>query len=349
MSNTLRVFLSKWIFAFLMFLPLAGALRSQPGDRAEFNQTLSEAGKLFDAGDFAAVIQRLSPWVNQYPNDAELNHGLGLAYYQQQDFAATIRHLSSALQHEEKDSGAWRQSTEILGMAYYFSNRWPDAARLLAAASAWSPTNSTLSYSLAMSYLYSHDREHARETISRLFGVGPNTADAAMLTADLAYQEMAGDDAEALYLEVLKKRPDFPRIHYKLGLIAITNRNYDAAIEHMKAELAQNVSDSLAWHYLGEALAKLEKHDDAVEALQRAIWLNSTSVRSYVALGQVYSDQGKFAIAESSLKRALAIEPQNYQANYLLGRLYSKTNRPELARQQMALTEKLRKPAAEPK
>src|SRR5712691_241277 len=349
MSNTLRGFLSKGTSVFLIFLLLPGALRCQPAPRADFNQALSEAGKFFEDGDFAAVIQRLSPWVKKYPNDAELNHGLGLAYYQQQDFAATIRHLSSALQHEEKDSGPWRQSTEILGMAYYFSNRWPDAARLLAAASAWSPANSTLSYSLAMSYLYSHDREHACETISKLFGVGAATADAAMLTADLAYQEMDGDDAEALYLEVLKKRPDFPRIHYKLGLIAISNRDYAAAIDHMKAELARNVSDSLAWHYLGEALAKLEKHDDAVEALQRAIWLNSTSVRSYVALGQVYSEQGKFAIAESSLKRALAIEPQNYQANYLLSRLYFKTNRPELAKQQMAITEKLRKPSLDAK
>src|SRR5260370_1093791 len=123
MSNTLRVFLSKRIFAFLVFLLLPGALPSQPGDRADFHRALSEAGKLFDAGDFAAVIQRLSPWISKYPNDAELNHGLGLTYYQQQDFTATIRHLSSALQHEEKDSGAGRQSTEILGRAYYFNNR----------------------------------------------------------------------------------------------------------------------------------------------------------------------------------------------------------------------------------
>src|SRR5437899_11684883 len=100
MSNMLRGFLSKRTFVFLTFLPLAGALRSQPALRAEFNQALSEAGKSFEDGDFAAVIQRLSPWVNKYPNDAELNHGLGLAYYQQQDFAATIRHLSSTLQHE---------------------------------------------------------------------------------------------------------------------------------------------------------------------------------------------------------------------------------------------------------
>ena len=130
MSNTLRAFLSKRALVFWMFLLLPDAVRCQPGPRSEFNRALSEAGKLFEAGDFTAVIQRLSPWISQYANDAELNHGLGLAYYQQQDFAATIRHLSSALQHEEKDSGAWRQSTEILGMAYYFSNRWPDAARL---------------------------------------------------------------------------------------------------------------------------------------------------------------------------------------------------------------------------
>src|SRR5713226_160063 len=100
MSNTLRGFLSKGTSVFLIFLLLPGALRCQSAPRADFNQALSEAGKFFEDGDFAAVIQRLSPWVKKYPNDAELNHGLGLAYYQQQDFAATIRHLSSALQHQ---------------------------------------------------------------------------------------------------------------------------------------------------------------------------------------------------------------------------------------------------------
>ena len=147
----------------------------------------------------------------------------------------------------------------------------------------------------------------------------------------------------------MKKWPDFPEVRYKLGLIAVTKHDYAAVVEHMKAELAHNPAHTLAWHYLGEALAKLEKPDDAASALQRAIWLNALSVRSYITLGQVYSEQGKFALAESSLNHALTIEPQNYQANYLLGRLYSRTNRPELAKQRMAIAEKLRKPTPDTK
>jgi cytochrome c-type biogenesis protein CcmH/NrfG len=156
----------------------------------------------------------------------------------------------------------------------------------------------------------------------------------------MMYQEELADDAELLYQEVWKKWPQTPDVQFKLGLIALTHRDY-RGWEHMKAELARNPAHPLGWQFLGEELDKAGKPNHAVDALQRAIWLNGRSAQLFVLLAQVHTEQGQVAIAENSPMHALAIEPQNYEANFLLAKLYFKTNLPSLAKQRM----ESRKPA----
>lgn len=310
-----------------------------PGD---YHGDLSEAEKLFAKGDLDGVIRTLAPWAEKYPDRTEAHHGLGLAYYQQQDFAATIRHLSAALRLEAEGSAPWKQTVEILGMAYYFSNRSPDALPLLEKAAQWSKDNKNLLYTLAMTHLYTHDRDNARRVFAQLFGIAPESRQAFLLTADLMVQENYSADAEALIQEVGKKWPELPEVHYKLGLIAFTKGQYAEAVQYLEKELAANPSHSLAWHYLGDAYIRLGRIERAIDPLQRSLWLNRNATRSYILLANVYAQQGRFFVAENSLKRALQMDPQSYEAHFLLARIYHKTNRPELAKEEMAVAEKLR-------
>jgi predicted Zn-dependent protease len=163
-----------------------------------------------------------------------------------------------------------------------------------------------------------------------------------MLAAEMMYQEELADDAELLYQEVWKKWPQTPDVQFKLGLIALTRRNYRGG-EHIKAEFAPDPAHPLGGQFLGEALDKAGKPNDAVDALQRAIWLNGRSTKLFVLLAQVHTEQGQLAIDENSPMHALAIEPQNYEVNFLLAKLYFKTNLPNLAKQRM----ESRKPAQE--
>jgi Tfp pilus assembly protein PilF len=56
----------------------------------------------------------------------------------------------------------------------------------------------------------------------------------------------------------------------------------------------------------------------------------------------VYSQQERYFVAENTLKRAIDMDPRNYEAHFQLARIYHKTNRPELAKQQMAVADELR-------
>lgn len=327
---------------------LAVAAMPQSAPDPAYRKALSDAEELFARGDQDAVIRLLKPWVEKNAKLAEAQHGLGLAFYQKPDFPNAIRHLSMAFRLEPENTPAWRQTVEILAMAYYFSNRAKDALPLLEMAAAWSKDNTNFEYTLAMAYLATHDRDNARRTFARIFGLDPESPPAYILAADLMSQEKYVDDSEAMILEALKKKPDLPLVNYKLGLIALTRGRFEEAAAHMKKELETNPGHSNAWHYLGDAYVRTGRVNEAVEPLQRAIWLNLQSTQSYLLLANVYTQQERYFVAENTLKRVIDMEPRNYEAHFQLARIYHKTNRTELAKKEMEVASELRKGGTAP-
>jgi len=322
-------------------LAIGSILLGQEPAPGGYAQALDEAERLFEKGDMDAVIARLGQWMEKQ-GGREAYHGLGLAYYQKKDFPNAIRHLAAAMKLEPENSAVWKQTVEILGMAYYFNNRPQDALSLLAKAIEWNPGSSDLRYTLAMCYVNVSDRDRARRNFAALFGIPPDSPQAFLLVADLALQEKHGADAEAQVLEAMKLRPDLPELHYRLALVALERGDYQKAVELLQKELAANPSHAMAWYWLGSAYVQSGKLDEAVGPLQRSIWLNLRSVPSYVLLANVCLQQGKFPAAETALQRALEMDPQNYEAHFLLARVYYKTNRMQEAKSHMATAERLR-------
>lgn len=318
-----------------------GALAAQ-APPAEYVQALKQAEQMFTSGDLDNVIRTLKPWVDRNPKLVEAQHGLGLAFYQKPDFPNAIRHLSMAFRLEPENSAQWRQTVEILAMAYYFSNRAQDALPLLQMAAGWTKDNTNFSYTLAMAYLATHDRDNARRMFAKIFGLPEESIQSYLLAADLMSQEKYVDDSEAMILAALKKKPDLPLVNYKLGLIALTRGKFEEAASHMLKELETNPGHSNAWHYLGDAYVRLGRVNEAVDPLQRAIWLNLQSTRTYILLATVYAQQERYFVAENTLKRAIDMEPRNYEAHFQLARIYYKTNRGDLAKKEMAIANELR-------
>jgi predicted Zn-dependent protease len=319
---------------------ICSVLLAQAGS-TDYARDLDDAARLFEKGDMDAVIAKLMPWAERHAG-REASHGLGLAYYEKKDFPNAIRHLSEAMQLEPENSAVWKQTVEILGMAYYFNNRPQDALPLVAKAVGWNPDRSDLRYTLAMCYIQVSNREEARRNIAALFGVPPESAQAFLLAADLALQEKHGADAEAQILDAMKRQPGLPEVKYRLALVALDRGDYQKAIELLRSELAVNPGNAMAWYWLGNAYVQSGRLDEAVEPLQRSIWLNLRSAPSYVLLANVCFQQGKYPAAENALQRALEIDPQNYEAHFLLARVYYKMNRTDAAKSQMTIIEKLR-------
>lgn len=309
---------------------------------SEYLDAVKQAQALQAKGDADGVIRTLGPSAEKYPEQPAAHQLLGLAYYQKQDFAGAIRHLSAARKLQTENSAAWKQATESLAMAYFFSNRGPDALPLLEKVVAWNPADTYFLYALAMSYLYVRELDGATRSFSRLFGIPPDRPEALLLTSHFLVREKFVSEAEKLILEAQKKRPALPDANYRLALIALTKGALPQAVAYLQRELETNPAHPMAWHYLGDINLRLGKLDEAIRCLERAIWLNLRSTESYIAIANAYMQQDKHAQAEQALHRALELAPQNYEARFLLARIYHKTNRGDLARRQMEIANKLR-------
>ena len=327
----------------LAALTLAAIVQAQSPSLEAYHQAVSEAAELERRGDRDAVIKRLTPWVEQFPEQADGQHHLGIAFYQQQNYPAAIEHLSEALKLEAKDSAAWRQTAEHLGLAYYFSHRSTDATPLLETTLQWKGDDTYLRYALAMCHVYSHQPEKARRTFADLYGIPAESAQAALLASHFMNRENFASEAETLVRQAQEIDPSLPDLHYRLGVIALTNGDDAEAAERFRRELKRNPLHPMAWHYLGQAYARTGELEDAIASLERAIWLNLRNVPSYLLIAKVYNRRRQYPLAENALRQALSLDPQNYEARFLLARIYQKTKRPDLAKQEMARARQLRK------
>lgn len=315
---------------------------AQSAEEARYNQDLSEARQVLARDEFEAVVKKLTPWVKRFSDRAEARHGIGLAHYHLENFEAAIEHLSAALKLEAEQSPVWKQTVQFLGMAYYIRHGWTDAIPLLEKALVWEPGDTDLLYALASCYLHAHELDKARVSYAGLYRIEPDSPQAFLLAAHLMYQAAYGQDAESLLAPAAKKWPDWPEFNYQLGAVAMIKGDYPSAVQYLEKELARNPANSLAWHNLGEAFLRLSKLGEATEALQRAIWINGQYAKSYVLLAEIHLLQQNPYLAEDALGLALQLEPQNYAANFMLARIYQRTNRPELAKKQMQIADKLR-------
>lgn len=326
----------------LVACALAAIAQAQSAPADAYQQAVAEAADLERQGNLDAVIEKLKPWVEQFPQRAEGRHRLGIAFYQQQNYPAAIEHLSAALKLEAEDSPAWRQSVEHLGLAYYFSHRTTDASPLLEKALQWKTGDTYLRYALAMCHVYSHEPEQARRVFAELYGIPAESAQAALLASHFMNRENFAAEAETLVRQAQGIDPSLPDLRYRLGVIALTNGDHTEAAQHFREELKRNPLHPMAWHYLGEAQVQSGELEGAIASLERAIWLNLRNVPSYLLIAGVYNRRNQFALAENALQQAISLDPQNYKARFLLARIYQKTNRPELAKQEMARATQLR-------
>jgi Tfp pilus assembly protein PilF len=97
----------------------------------------------------------------------------------------------------------------------------------------------------------------------------------------------------------------------------------------------------MAYFRLGDAYTRQLKWDEAIVELQKSLWINPYYSGPYLLLGKAYQKKRQFSTAEGMLKRAIQYDPNNKSAHYLLAQVYQQTGRPEDARREFAIAEKL--------
>ena len=112
-----------------------------------------------------------------------------------------------------------------------------------------------------------------------------------------------------------------PRIHFSLGVLLASEKQYTVAIHEF--ELADSLQPGTfeILHNLGQAYLRDQRPARAVEILNRALQLQPDSPDTLYLLAQVDFDQRRNGEALELLVRAHKLAPQNTDVIFLMGRL----------------------------
>jgi tetratricopeptide (TPR) repeat protein len=325
-----------------VWLMLTVTLAAGQGNAPQADATpLSGVKALLAAGKTDEAIAALKA-LPKSADEAQVNHLLGLAYYQKSDFQHAVEYLTPSIKQAKEGTPQYRQAAQLLGMAHYFLGHSKDATVYLELVRGWSPDNTENAYVLGVCYLQSHDNDNARRNFARMFAVPQDSAPAYLLNAQMMIRQGLEETAEKELARALELDPRLPQANYLLGELAVYHAEIDRGIELLKKEIALNPGFAMPYYMLGEAYSRQLKWDDAIAPLQKSIWLNPFFSGPYIALGKVYLKKSDLANAEAMLRRALTMDPNNYSGHHLLAQVLQQGNRMAEAKKEFDVAESLR-------
>ena len=127
------------------------------------------------------------------------------------------------------------------------------------------------------------------------------------------------EPAEALFRQVLARRPDFADARNNLGVLLLRRDDVAAALEELRAAVALGPRRANAYVNLALALSRQGNPEEARAALGRARELAPESAEVYAAEASASAGEGDLEGAARAYRAALGIEPGSPELHNNLG------------------------------
>jgi tetratricopeptide (TPR) repeat protein len=251
-----------------------------------------------------------------------LQLNLGLALFKAGEMKEAIRFFQPLLRNQPPSSPDAQRLTILLGMAHYALGEFADAAPYLKQAAARDPQNLGLRLSLAHSCLWSKQYQCVLDTYHEILLLNAESAEADILAGE-ALDELK-DHAGAIkqFRAAVKANPNEPDVHFGLGYLLWTQRQYEEAAIELQAELTNNPNHVQALVYLGDAQMQMSHPEAALPILEQVERIAPTLSLGHLDLGILYADAGRNEDALRELIIAGKLTPDDVNVHWRLGRLY---------------------------
>lgn len=149
-----------------------------------------------------------------------------------------------------------------------------------------------------------------------------SSIDEAMQAGLVRQQAGQFSQAEAIYLDVLKRRPDHAPALHLLGITYLQTGRPELAADRLGRAVAQMPGNAVCWANLGEAFRCQKQFFQSETALGRAIALKPDLAMAHNNLANLLMDQGRFEEAIESYKAAIRFDPRYAAAQNNLGNAF---------------------------
>jgi tetratricopeptide (TPR) repeat protein len=142
-------------------------------------------------------------------------------------------------------------------------------------------------------------------------------------------------DAMKQFQEVVLHAPSHAMAHYNIAVMAMGDRRFDEAIDHLQRALAARPDYSEAHNNLGVLYEGLGRHDEALAQLELALAARPSSPAAHNNLGRILLARGDADAALTHFRAALRTRPDHPDALYNIARAYIAQGNPKGAVQEL--------------
>src|SRR5208337_4000048 len=137
------------------------------------------------------------------------------------------------------------------------------------------------------------------------------SAEADMLAGEALDELKDHGGAIQQFRAAVKADPREPEVHFGLGYLLWTQRQYPEAASEFQAELANNPNHLQAMIYLGDTQMRLKNPEAARPLLENALRIDPGRELAHLDLGILYADAGRQDDALREMKEAARLAPQD--------------------------------------
>jgi tetratricopeptide (TPR) repeat protein len=277
------------------------------------------------------ALEMLSKAEKLAPAAAGIKLNIGLVYYRQNEFLRAIPPFEATV----RDQPNSLQARYLLGLCYFFAERWGDAADTLDPLWAQESTQLNYLYVLSRAAQKAGRKDLDEKAAARMVEVGGDSAAFHLIIGkshlNLDQYDMALTDLQA----AAQADPKLPFVHFNLGLTYLKKQDYERARDEFLKDAA--IEPDLAFNYdeLGDVYALLQQDSDAEKNYREALRLDPRLINSCVGLAKIYQREEKYLQALAALDMAGKLDPGATNIHYLRGQVLLRMGRKQQGKKEL--------------
>ena len=280
---------------------------------------------------WAKALEALRTAEHLLPRVPGVRLNIGLVYFRQNEFLNAIPLFESVIRDQQDAT----QPRHLLGLCYFFAERWADTANML--EPLWTNESEQLSYLYVLS-IAAHRagmKELDEQATAQLIKIGEGSPEFHLFMGkahlNLEQYDLALDDFQA----AAQANPTLAFIHFNLGLTYLKKQDY----EHARDEFLKDatVEPDLAFNYdeLGDVYALMQQDGDAERNYREALRRDPRLVNSYVGLAKIYLRAQKHQKALTAIDSAGKLDSVRTDIHYVRGQILLHMGRKEEGKKEL--------------
>src|SRR5579859_662215 len=272
-----------------------------------------------------------------------LRLNMGLALFKDGEYKQAIQMFAPLLKAQPDD----QRLTVLMGMSHYGLGEYATATPYLKRAADRDAQNLTLLLTLAHSCLLSEQYPCVLDAFHRIESQNAESAEADMLVGEALSEMKDTYGAIREFRAAVAANPKEPNVHFGLGYLLWTERQYPEAASEFQAEIDNDPHHAKAMLYLANSEIELNRMDDARPLLEAVVKSDPGSSMAHLDLGIVYADEDRKQEALREFQAAEKLAPSDVNVHFRMGRLYRAMGKNTEAKAELEKASSLNKAANE--